>query len=174
MSRARHPTVRHVLKGCVSNTPVQSGCGFHEFHRLHESKSTLGRHGQERPCVELRPRCARISRFATGRFRCPQLTSFSRKGSLRSIPRRPRDADEAYDRLSSFLHDKVSTGSCLSPSACTGRSITISTQHQALTIGGNILGIRRPNESSRAMSLQSTGPEIVGLSFEGAHECVLM
>jgi len=56
------------------------------------------------------------------------------------------------DRLSSFfseeLCDKVSAGSCLSPGTCTDRSITIFTQHQALAIGGNILGIRRPNESS--------------------------
>ena len=97
MSRARHPAVRHVLKGCISNTPVQSGRGFHEFDRLHESRSTLGR-GQERPCVEPRPRCVRVSMFATGGFRCPRLTSFSRKRLLRNIPRRLRDADEAYDR----------------------------------------------------------------------------
>ena len=87
--------IRLVLKSCISNTPVQSGCGFYEFDRLHESRPTLGR-GQERPCVELRPRCVRISMFATGGFRCPQLTSFSRKKLLRNIPRRLRDADEAY------------------------------------------------------------------------------
>jgi len=52
--------------------------------------------GRSAPAFELRPRCARISMLTTGGFRCPQLTSFSRKKLLRNIPRRLRDADKAY------------------------------------------------------------------------------